>query len=255
MPSDSIRVTDVVVRDRIRRDVGNVLGLAESIQRLGLFHPIVINTRKELVAGARRLAAVKKLGWKEVPCRFVATLDDAIAALQAERDENTCREPLTPSEMVEIGRRLEALEKPKAKERQAKAGPQSGKGKKTGSGKLPEPVAGDTRDKVAAALGVSGKTYEKAKQVAEAAEKEPTRYGDLPAKMDATGKVDPVHRELKARQESLEALAPKPTVPIKMHPARGPLAEALELLNAEPLLARAAELVRQALKLISDDRG
>ena len=83
-------------------------------------------------------------------------LDDARLALLAERDENTCREPLPWDELTAIGEKLEALEKPKAKERQ-KAG-----GGKPGSGKLPEPVP-QVRDKVASALGVSGKTYEKAK--------------------------------------------------------------------------------------------
>ena len=76
---------------------------------------------------------------------------------KVERDENNCREDLTPTEIVEIGRAIEALEKPKAKERLKDAGRAGGKA----SGKLPEASTGDTRDKVGAALGVSGKTYEK----------------------------------------------------------------------------------------------
>lgn len=44
----------------------------------------------------RRLAAVKKLGWERVPVRIVETLDDAISALLAEEQENTCREDLSP---------------------------------------------------------------------------------------------------------------------------------------------------------------
>ena len=92
--------------------------------------------------------------------------------MQAERDENNCREDLTPTEIVEIGRAIEALEKPKAKERLKDAGRAGGKA----SGKLPEASTGDTRDKVGAALGVSGKTYEKAKQVVVAAEAEPREY-------------------------------------------------------------------------------
>lgn len=73
---------------------------------------------------------------------------------------------------------IEAIEKPKAKERQAAGG--GG----TGCGKLPQPEP-RTRDKVGKALGVSGKTYEKAKQVVAAAEAEPEMFGDLPAKMNA----------------------------------------------------------------------
>jgi hypothetical protein len=63
-------------------------------------------------------------------------------------------------EAVALGLALEALERPKAKARQAKAGPATGKGKKrSASGKLPEPI-GDTRDAVGRGVGMSGKTYE-----------------------------------------------------------------------------------------------
>ena len=75
---------------------------------------------------------------------------------KVERDENNCREDLTPTEIVEIGRAIEALEKPKAKERQG-----TRTDIKEPCGKFPQGSEGKTRDKVGAALGVSGKTYEK----------------------------------------------------------------------------------------------
>lgn len=83
--------------------------------------------------------------------------------------------------MVELGKRIEELERPKAKERHGARNdlPQH-------RGNFPQGSEGKTRDKVAAALGVSGKAYEKANKVVEAAEKEPERFGDLPARMDAT---------------------------------------------------------------------
>lgn len=68
---------------------------------------------------------------------------------QAERDQ------CTPSEMVEIGTVLEELERERAKERR-------GGDHKGNPGNFPE--LGQTRDKVAAALGVSGRHYEKAKR-------------------------------------------------------------------------------------------
>src|SRR4051794_28265559 len=120
--AELLPVAEIVVRDRARKAVGNVLGLAESV---------------------RRLAAVKKLGWTEVPCHVVASLDEAVAALQAERDENTCREPMTPAEVVDLGRRIEELEKPKAAARM-KAGR---KAETEPCGKLPQGETGKTRDK------------------------------------------------------------------------------------------------------------
>jgi len=58
----------------------------------------------------------------------------------------------------------------KAKERQSESGPTEGRGKKkSGSGNVPEPVTGQSRDLIGARVGWSGKTYEKAKMVVEAA--------------------------------------------------------------------------------------
>ena len=189
--------------------------------------------------------------------RQVETGVDAVAAMQAERDENNCREDLTPTEIVEIGRAIEALEKPKAKERQ-KAG-----GGGTGSGKLPQPVS-RVRDKVGAALGVSGKTYEKAKQVVEAAEAEPEKFGDLPAKMDAES-VHAAHEELKQRQdpetkpEPDVAPAPEPPSPTAEFVTRiNKLCSALDAakkeageLSSVPVFVR----TRFVIEAHADDRG
>jgi hypothetical protein len=54
---------------------------------------------------------------------------------------------------------------------------------------------------------MSGKTYEKAAEVVKAAEAEPEKFGDLPDKMDATGKVDAAFKEMQKRQ------APPPKAP------------------------------------------
>jgi ParB family chromosome partitioning protein len=200
--TETLPIADVVIGSRVRREVLHLELLASSLRDIGMLHPVVLNSRNELIAGFRRLKAAEECGWSDVPVRRIDTMDDALSALKAEYDENICRQQLSPSEVVELGRKIEELEKPKAKERQAKAGPTGGKGAKaTGSGKLPEPVKGDTRDKVASSLGVSGRTYEKAKQVVEAAKQEPEVFGDLPEKMDA-GSVDAAHKELKARRQS-----------------------------------------------------
>jgi hypothetical protein len=205
MTQSELPVGEVVVGSRMRKSVGSVLPLAKSIETVGLLHPLVVNSRRELIAGGRRLEAVKKLGWVTVPVRVVETLDDAVAALKAELYENTDREPLTPTEVVEAGRRIEELEKPEAARRQAAS--QAKKGVKVGvqgGGNLPPPEnKGKTRDKVGEALGVSGSTYDRAKQVVAAAEAEPEKYGDLPARMDESS-VNAAHKELKARQSPVE---------------------------------------------------
>ena len=79
-------------------------------------------------------------------------------------DENTCRKDFAPSEAVALGEKLEVLEKPKAEERKKES---LNKGKAR-SGNLPQREKGKTRDVVGSAVGMSGKTYEKAKAVIEA---------------------------------------------------------------------------------------
>jgi hypothetical protein len=110
---------------------------------------------------------------------------EAADLLRAERDENTCRKDFTPSEAVAIGEALEQWEHAKAKQRQ-----EAGTNQHTEpSGKLPEASKGQTRDKAAEAVGMSGRTYEKAEAVVEAAAKEPELWLVV-EEMDRTGKVD-----------------------------------------------------------------
>src|SRR5688500_8840107 len=101
-----MRTAAIRVGNRHRQSVGDVRTLAASIDRLGLLHPIVVDGTGRLVAGARRLAAVKLLGWRDVPVRVVQNLSDGLSALLAERDENSERKPFVPSEMVAIARAL-----------------------------------------------------------------------------------------------------------------------------------------------------
>ncbi len=77
--------------------------LAQSIQENGLLQPLLVRTRAggkyELVAGERRLRAVKRLGWAEVPA-LVRDLDDRTVLVFA-LVENLQREALSPIEEAE----------------------------------------------------------------------------------------------------------------------------------------------------------
>src|SRR5438552_1822172 len=73
-------------------------------------------------------------------------------------------------------------ERERARANRAAAGPRRGRGgKKTGGGKLPPAIKGKSRDRLAARVGVSGKTLEKARAVVKAAEREPEKYAALVA--------------------------------------------------------------------------
>jgi ParB-like chromosome segregation protein Spo0J len=67
MPVDKIRIGK-----RHRLDLGDIAGLAESIEDVGLLHPITVDQHGHLLAGARRLAAYKWLGRTEIPVNIVS---------------------------------------------------------------------------------------------------------------------------------------------------------------------------------------
>lgn len=157
---------DILVEDRYRVDLGDVSVLAESIRTVGLLQRIVVTPEGRLVAGVRRLEALKILGWREIPVQVAHSLGSVAELLQAERDENVCRKDFAPSEIAALGHKLEQFYKPKVKAAQ---------GARTdltfGSR---EPKVADessrTRAQVGQALGVSGPTYQRIHDVARDAE-------------------------------------------------------------------------------------
>lgn len=229
-----LQPSEIIIGKRARQNVDiGIRELSQSIKELGQLQPVVIDDSKNLIAGARRVRACELLQI-DVDCWVADGVDDAIKRLKAERDENTCRVNFTASEAVELGKSLEALERPKAEER--KAATQSKPGEKAGSqggGKLPPPSGenlgkpficqlcgdpsygaghlcskGKTRDKVAAAVGMSGRTYEKAKAVVQSADKPDAAPAVIEAKaeMDRTGKVDPAYQTVKRWEQGASQL-------------------------------------------------
>jgi ParB family chromosome partitioning protein len=64
-------VSTIKVGERHRCDLGDIDGLAQSIEDIGLLNPITIDEHDRLLAGQRRLEACKRLGWKEIPVNVV----------------------------------------------------------------------------------------------------------------------------------------------------------------------------------------
>jgi len=192
-PTPRMPIAEIIIGKRHRTDLGDVKGLARSIREIGLLHPIAVRPDGVLIAGERRLAAYKLLGISAIPVRVI-NLDQV---LSGELAENTCRKDLRPSEIVAVGRAIQELEREKARQRQIELGKSRG----DPSGKFPEGSQGRTHDKIAAVLGVSGKTYEKAVKIVEAAEEGPERFGHLVEEMDRINKVDGPYRKLCRAQE------------------------------------------------------
>jgi ParB-like chromosome segregation protein Spo0J len=191
-------IADIRIGKRIRKDLGDIPGLAATIGDVGLLHPIPIRPDGLLICGERRLKACQLLGWTEVPVHVV----DLDAVVRGELAENACRKDFLPSEIDAIRRSLEPIEKAAAKQRQTAS-------LKRGTEKQPVVESfhnGKTRDKVAKFAGISGRTLDKIKAVCDAAEAQPERFGKLVSEMDRTGKVDSAYAELRRVQsDELEA--------------------------------------------------
>jgi len=207
----ALPISGIIVGERHRRDLGDIAGLAKSIDEVGLLHPIAVTFDGHLIAGERRLRAVELLGWKTIPYTPIPINIDQI--VRGEFAENTCRQDFTLSEAVAIKRTLEPLEKAAAKERQREGGRRGGEG----SGKLPEASKGNAADKAARATGMARRTLEKAEAVVDAAEAEPEKYGPLLAAMDKTGRVNAPFKRLKVMQQAERIRAEPPPLP-----GRGP---------------------------------
>lgn len=193
----TVRIDSIKIGERHRKDMGDIAGLAASIESVGLLHPVVVTPAGELIAGERRLEACRKIGWADVP----VTVVDLAEVVRGEFAENMVRKAFTPTEEVAIYRAMAPEEKEAAAER--------ARSRTDLRESFPPDEAGRTRDKVGAYVGKSGRTLEKQVAIVEAAEAEPERFGNLVADMDRTGRVDGPYKRLKVARQA-EAIAKEP---------------------------------------------
>lgn len=102
-------VASLQVGARHRHDLGDVDALAASIERVGLLQPITITPDGVLVCGARRLAAIRQLGWDTVKVWVRSGISGKLAHLLAEQDDNVLHKPLTQLEQAALYRELKSL--------------------------------------------------------------------------------------------------------------------------------------------------
>lgn len=112
--------------------------LEDSIKESGLLHNLVVrklNDKYEILSGERRYHALKKLGYKKVPCQVkeLNDLDSELLLIQA----NSKQRELTPTEKMEAIKRLKIIYDKKRKN-----------GEEIPSGK--------TRDLIGKDIGMSG---------------------------------------------------------------------------------------------------
>lgn len=104
-------ISHIVIEEamRIRKDAGDIAALENSISKVGLLNPIVIDEKNRLVAGYRRLMACRNLGWREIEVSVVNYDGDVLKMLDAEVDENFMRKDFTPEEIMSIEKRRDEI--------------------------------------------------------------------------------------------------------------------------------------------------
>lgn len=94
---------------RARHDLGDIDQLVASIRERGLLQPITIAPDGTLLCGARRLEAVRRLGWKHINVWVRSGLSTRLQQLLAEQDDNTLHKPLTATEAAALYRELKQI--------------------------------------------------------------------------------------------------------------------------------------------------
>ncbi|MBQ5907502.1 MAG: ParB N-terminal domain-containing protein [Treponema sp.] len=106
-----INIEDIKIKKRVRKDLGDLEALKNSLRIYGLLNPITLNSKYELIAGERRLQAAKQLGWTNINAVILSNISD-VDELEMELEENNQRKEFTDQELLEGYRRLEKLRNP-----------------------------------------------------------------------------------------------------------------------------------------------
>ena len=174
MNTREVRMQDVHVAERIRRDNGDLEELAKGIREHGLLNPITVMEQAGggylLIAGLRRLKAAALNGDATIRATVLSPME-ADEMLILEIAENEQRKEFTVSEKLAFAERLQVVEKEKAKQRQIRK-PGKPEENSVVANRPPQTEAaesGKTRDIVAQKAGFTSTTQmRRAQAVSEA---------------------------------------------------------------------------------------
>ena len=206
-------VDSLIVGKRHRTDLGDLETLAASIDRDGLLQPLTITIDGVLVCGARRLAAIKMLGWRTVSVWVRGGLSDRLGKLLAEQDDNMLHKPYNQLEAAGLYREIkEVMAEDAARRKSATQFSAENQPGNDGGGNFPGPSSalGDARELAAAMIpgGGSYKTLEKVGYIEEIAAnpaQPETLRSEAAAALTRIEAGNPVHPLYLAIRESADA--------------------------------------------------
>jgi ParB family transcriptional regulator, chromosome partitioning protein len=106
-----LQLRDIKIKKRVRKNLGDLQPLMESLRSHGLMCPIVVNRRLELIAGHRRLESARRLGWEHIEATVMEKTGE-LPMLELEIEENVQRRDFSDEELAEALKRLEKLRHP-----------------------------------------------------------------------------------------------------------------------------------------------
>jgi len=166
----------------------------QSVRESGVLVPLAIKANGTIISGHRRLKAALACDLDVVPVTIVE-FPDELAERQAIIDHNRQREKTLTQRMHE-SEALEEIERERANTRML-----AGKALDP-TATLPEGSKGETREKVAEAIGMKPRTYDKAKKIYDAAQEGNETAQTALKEIDAgETSINAVYTEIK-RQES-----------------------------------------------------
>ncbi len=107
-----VDINKIKVKKRVRKDLGDLHSLKDSLRTYGLMNPITVNSKYELIAGERRLEAAKALGWPMIDVIVISQDIDPVKKLEMEIEENNQRKEFSDEELMEGYKRLNRLRNP-----------------------------------------------------------------------------------------------------------------------------------------------
>ncbi len=256
---------------RHRAELGDIDALAASMEENGVFQIITIDPDGNLVCGLRRLAAMRKLGWKTADVWVRPGISTRLGELLAEQDDNALHKPLTLTEQAALYRELKTLMAEDAARRQEASrftagGPNPrSHGAATVAAPSADPsLAGPGDSRAQAAVMVTGRasytSMERIGELQRLAEDEfqPAAVRERAAAelegIDAGGSITAAHQRTRMERSlaELDELATDSSIPedVRARAAR----DAAELRTAEAQ-TRAAELERLAAEALARVRG
>ena len=174
-------IKDIKIKNRFRKDFGDLEPLKQSIKNIGLLHPPVVNEDNILIAGERRLKALKELGYKDIKVNQINLKE----IIRGEYDENAVRKDFTKTEAVAVWEAMESY--------------QFKRSRRSESEQRDKPIK-----RASKFLGMSTDTLSRAKQVIDTGDEK------LINEMNETGKVNRVYRKIRLEKQKEEIKKLKP---------------------------------------------